>query len=65
MCMNDFEDGEDLTGEYKPDLFRPENVIERLKAQGISVTLEQTILIVELLDRLSNIIMSQKLRQCK
>ena len=65
MCMNDFEDNEDLTGEYKPDLFRPENVMERLKTQGISVTLEQAILIVELLDCLSNIIISQQLQQCK
>ena len=65
MCMKDFEVNDGLTGEYNPEMFRPERVQDRLKAQGIHVTLEQAAQIVELLERLSNIIITQQLRQCK
>jgi hypothetical protein len=40
-------------------------VQERLKAQGVHVTIEQAVQIIELLDRLSNLIIAQHLRQCK
>ncbi|WP_162852628.1 hypothetical protein [Dinghuibacter silviterrae] len=46
-------------------MFRPERVQERLKAQGIHITNEQAAQVVELLERLSTIIISQQLRQCK
>ncbi|TDX02181.1 hypothetical protein EDB95_3232 [Dinghuibacter silviterrae] len=51
--------------EYSPEMFRPERVQERLKAQGIHITNEQAAQVVELLERLSTIIISQQLRQCK
>ena len=65
MCMEDYEVNDGLMDEYSPEMFQPEKVQERLKAQGIHVTIEQAIQIVELLDRLSNFIISQHLRQCK
>jgi len=63
--MKDFEANDGLTDEYSPDMLRPEKVQERLKAQGIYVTNEQAAQIVELLERLSNLIISQQLRQCR
>jgi len=63
--MKDFDDMEDLTEEYRPEMFLPERVQQRLKSQGIYVTIDQATEIVELLNHLSNIIVSQKLRQCK
>jgi|GEM_PF-7044057 hypothetical protein len=63
--MEDYEVNDGLMDEYSPEMFQPEKVQERLKAQGIHVTIEQAIQIVELLDRLSNFIISQHLRQCK
>jgi hypothetical protein len=65
MCMKDYEVNDGLTDENSPEMFRPEKVQERLKAQGIHVSLEQAVQIVELLDHLSNIIITQYLRQCK
>ena len=63
--MKEFEANEGLTDGYSPDMLRPEKVQERLKAQGIYVTIEQAAQVVELLERLSTIIISQQLRQCK
>jgi len=63
--MKDYEVNDGLTDEYSPEMFQPEKVQERLKAQGIHVTIEQAVQIVELLDRLSNFIINQHLRQCK
>jgi hypothetical protein len=63
--MKDFEVKDGLTDEYSPEMFQPERVKEQLKAQGIYVTLEQATQVVELLERLSNIIITQQLRQCK
>ena len=63
--MSDFEVNDGLTEEYSPEMFRPERVQERLKAQGIHITIAQAIQVVELLERLSNIIIAQQLRQCK
>ena len=65
MCMKDFEVNDSLTDEYSLEMLRPEKVQERLKAQGIHVTSEQAAQVVGLLERLSTIIISQKLRQCK
>jgi len=63
--MKDYEVNDGLMDEYSSEMFRPEKVQERLKAQGIFVTHEQAVQIVELLDHLSNIIITQYLRQCK
>jgi hypothetical protein len=63
--MKDFEVNDDLMDDYNPEMFLPERVQERLKAQGIYVTPEQAAQVVELLERLSTIIISQQLRQCK
>ena len=63
--MKDFEENDVLKGEHSPEMFRPERVQERLKAQGIHVTLEQAVQVIEVLERLSIIIISQHLRQCK
>jgi hypothetical protein len=63
--MKDYEENEGLTDEYSPEMLRPEKVQERLKSQGIDVTPEQAVYIVELLERLSTIIINQYLRQCK
>jgi hypothetical protein len=63
--MKDYEVNDGLMDEYSPEMFQPEKVQERLKAQGIHVTIEQAVQIVELLDRLSNFIINQYLRQCK
>ena len=63
--MKDYEVNDGLTDDYSSEMFRPEKVQERLKAQGIYVTIEQAVQIVELLDHLSNIIITQYLRQCK
>jgi hypothetical protein len=63
--MKNFEANDGLTDEYSPEMFRPEKVQERLKAQGIYVTPEQAAQVTELLERLSTIIISQQLRQCK
>jgi hypothetical protein len=63
--MKDFEVNDGLTDEYSPEMFRPEKVMERLEEQGIHVTIEQAVQIIELLDRFSNIIISQQLQQCK
>ena len=65
MCMKDFEVNDGLMDEYNPEMFRPEKVQERLTVQGIHVTLEKATQVVELLERLSTIIISQQLRQCK
>ena len=65
MCMKEFEVNDGLTDEYSAEMLRPEKVQERLKAQGIHVTTEQAAQVVELLERLSTIIISQQLRQCK
>jgi hypothetical protein len=65
MCMKDFEVNDGMTDEYSAEMLRPEKVQERLKAQGIYVSPEQVVQIVELLDRLSNIVINQHLRQCK
>lgn len=63
--MKDYEVNDGLADEYSSEMFRPEKVQEQLKAQGIHVTIEQAVQIVELLDRLSNFIINQHLRQCK
>ena len=63
--MKVFEAKDGLTDEYSPEMFRPEKVQERLKVQGIHITPEQAGQVVELLKRLSTIIISQQLRQCK
>jgi hypothetical protein len=63
--MKDFEVNDGLTNEYSSEMLRPERVQERLKAQGIHVTIEQAVQIIELLDRLSNFVIAQHLRQCK
>lgn len=63
--MKDFEVNDGLTNEYSTEMLQPEKVQERLKAQGILVTPEQAAQVVELLERLSTIIISQQLRQCK
>jgi hypothetical protein len=63
--MKDFEADNGLMDEYSPEMFRPERVQERLKAQGIHITQEQAAQVVELLERLSTIIITQHLRQCK
>ena len=65
MCMKDFEANDALMDEHSAEMLRPEKVLERLKAQGIHVTPEQAVQVVELLERLSTIIISQQLRQCK
>lgn len=65
MCMKEFEVNDGLTDEYSAEMLRPEKVQERLKAQGIFVSTEQAVQIVELLECLSHIIISQHLRQCK
>ena len=65
MCMKDYEVNDGLPDEHSPEMFRPEKVRERLAAQGIYVTIEQATQVVELLERLSNIIITQYLRQCK
>lgn len=65
MCMKDYEVNDGLTDDYSPETFRPEKVQERLAAQGIHVTIEQAAQVVELLERLSNMIITQHLRQCK
>lgn len=63
--MKDFEVNDGLTDEYSPEMFRPERMQEQLKAQGIHITLEQATQVVELLEHLSTIIITQQLRQCK
>jgi hypothetical protein len=63
--MKDFEVNDGLTGDYSPERLRPENLREQLKLQGIDVTPEQAVQLVELLDCFSTIIISQHLRQCK
>ncbi|HEV2482983.1 MAG TPA: hypothetical protein VGS79_25135 [Puia sp.] len=63
--MKDFEVNDGLTNEYSPEMFRPEKIQERLKAQGIHVTPEQAAQVVQLLEQLSNLIIAQQLRQCK
>jgi hypothetical protein len=63
--MKEFEVNDGLTDEYSAEMLRPEKVQERLKAHGIHVTPEQAAQVVELLERISNIIISQQLRQCK
>ena len=65
MCMKDFDVKDGLADEYSTEMLRPEKVLERLKAQGIHVSHEQAAQVVELLERLSTIIISQQLRQCK
>lgn len=65
MCMKDYEVNDGLSEKYSPEMFQPQKVLERLKAQGIHVTPEQAAQVVELLERLSNIIITQYLRQCK
>ena len=63
--MKDYEVNDGLSEKYSPEMFQPQKVLERLKAQGIHVTPEQAAQVVELLERLSNIIITQYLRQCK
>lgn len=63
--MKDCEVNDGVTDEYSPEMFQPEKVRERLAAQGIHVTIEQAVQVVELLERFSNIIITQHLRQCK
>lgn len=63
--MKDFEVNDGLADEYSLEMLRPEKVQERLKAQGIHITPEQAAQVVELLESLSTIIISQQLRQCK
>jgi hypothetical protein len=63
--MKDYEVNDGLMDEYSSEMLQPEKVRERLKAQGILITQEQAVQIVELLDHLSNIIITQYLRQCK
>jgi hypothetical protein len=63
--MTDKESCGGFTEELKFALTSPEKLREHIKAQGIDITPEQAIQVAELLDQLSNIIISQHLRQCK
>lgn len=63
--MEDFEANEGLAEECNLEMFRPGRVQERLKVQGISIDIDQATQVVELLELLSTIIISQQLRQCK
>jgi hypothetical protein len=63
--MMDVERQDKLFEDEDLEILHPAKAVEILKAQGIDVTIEQATLMLEFLGRLSTIIISQYLRQCK
>jgi hypothetical protein len=62
LSLNYIQD-EDIAGMEAGQSLSPERVVALLKKQGIEVTVEQAGLILDFLDQLSNIIVSQYLRK--
>ena len=62
LSLNYTED-EDLAGMEVGQSLPPERVVALLKNRGLEVTVEQAGLILDFLDQLSNIIVSQYLRK--
>jgi hypothetical protein len=61
-----FSQGENLfQGDDEIDVLRPDKVQAILHKQGIDISIEEALLILELLNKLSTIIVSQHLRPCK
>ena len=63
--MMDNEVKSDLVEDTNFEILPPAKVVEIFKAQGIDITTDQATLVLELLGRLSSIIVSKHLRQCK
>jgi hypothetical protein len=65
LCMMDPERQDEIFDDADLEILHPAKAVEILKVKGIDVTLEQAALMLELLGRLSTMIISQHLRQCK
>jgi hypothetical protein len=63
--MMDYDVKSELPDDAALETMHPAKVVEIFKAQGVDITTDQATLVQELLGRLSTIIISQHLRQCK